>query len=73
MDSTIGYIRGKPTDFKICKECKAINWYENEYCHQCFKTDFEEDYSLVEKHIKRYIDDRIKNDDHLCSDCMVSV
>ena len=22
----------KPSDFKVCKACKRLNWYENEAC-----------------------------------------
>jgi len=35
MTHTIGHIAGKNTDFKKCKECGCINWYENESCHNC--------------------------------------
>jgi ribosomal protein L40E len=35
MYHTAGYIEGKQTDFKVCKKCDEINWYENESCHNC--------------------------------------
>lgn len=35
MHHTIGRIAGKTTDYKKCKECNAINWHENEVCHNC--------------------------------------
>lgn len=25
-------IYSKPSDFKICRACKRLNWYENETC-----------------------------------------
>ena len=25
-------IYSKPSDFKVCKACKRLNWYENETC-----------------------------------------
>jgi len=25
----------KPSDYKVCRECRAINWYENEECQCC--------------------------------------
>lgn len=35
MHTTIAQAIGKPSDFKICKICNVINWYENEVCHSC--------------------------------------
>lgn len=36
MYNTIGRIAGKIIDYKICKECGSINWYENESCVNCY-------------------------------------
>lgn len=49
MEQTLGNITGKPTDYKICKECKKLNWYENEECIDCGKKDFIEDEQEVLK------------------------
>jgi RNA polymerase subunit RPABC4/transcription elongation factor Spt4 len=35
MERTLSQIIGKANDFKICKGCNIINWYENEECHNC--------------------------------------
>lgn len=35
MYHTLDYIQSKPSDFKICKKCGCINWYENKECHLC--------------------------------------
>lgn len=49
MEASLENIKEKPTDFKICKECGAINYYENEKCINCRKIDFEErDKKVVE-------------------------
>lgn len=41
MESQLCGILGKPSDYKICKKCGSINWYENEEC-VCNSTDFKE-------------------------------
>ena len=40
MRHTVDYILGKPADFKVCKECRTINWYENDECVNCFSQEF---------------------------------
>lgn len=40
MHQTIGRIAGKVTDYKKCKACQSINWYENEECHNCMNKRF---------------------------------
>ena len=40
IHQTIGRIAGKPDDYKICRSCKTINWYENEECHNCLERHF---------------------------------
>lgn len=42
MEVSLDTIERKPDDFKICKKCKNINWYENETCHICNGKDFDE-------------------------------
>jgi len=42
MEHTLGKIIVKAGDYKICKECNLINWYENETCHNCNTKDFTE-------------------------------
>lgn len=37
---TLGRIRDKPGDYKICEECRAANWYENNECIECEGLDF---------------------------------
>lgn len=49
MEATLEKILGKPSDFKLCKSCKAINWYENEECRECHKKRFNWNVKLIEK------------------------
>ena len=56
-------IRSKPTDFKICKQCRGINWHENEKCLQCvpmmmksISTEFNEDGTGVVEYLKSEYD-----------------
>lgn len=41
----------KVSDYKICKCCKAVNWYENEDCCKCGDTDFDERGSVVTAYV----------------------
>jgi len=38
----IGRIVGNPEDYKKCKLCGAVNWYENDVCIVCGCNEFEE-------------------------------
>lgn len=40
MKCSIEYIINKPNDFKVCKKCFKINWYENLQCISCFHDSF---------------------------------
>ena len=42
MMNTLGNISDKKEDFKICKECTKLNWYENKCCLECDSTEFNE-------------------------------
>ena len=42
MEFRLDYIETKPNDFKICKSCSNLNWYENEDCCNCNFADFDE-------------------------------
>ena len=48
-------IFSKQTDFKVCKVCSHINWYENEVCSnlECSCESFDEQESSVEKAIEK--------------------
>ena len=35
MEFTLDYIVTKESDFKVCKKCNTLNWYENEECREC--------------------------------------
>lgn len=52
MEKEIGAIVGKPNDYKICKDCGAISFYEAEECHNCGHKDFKE----REIDVLKYID-----------------
>lgn len=40
MHHTYSRIAGKPTDYKQCAWCFAVNWYENKECHNCPSQQF---------------------------------
>jgi len=42
MEISLKKIVGKSNDFKICKRCNEINWYENEGCTICGNKTFNE-------------------------------
>ena len=55
MEADLNNIICKPSDFKICKKCNSVNWYENENCHNCDNTEFKEDeQSVIEWCQKEY-------------------
>ena len=56
MESQLAVIFGKESDYKLCKGCNRLNWYENEECIECYKTEFKE----VGKDIRKWIDDEYK-------------
>jgi len=35
MQHNVDSILTKPDDYKLCKSCGVINWYENKQCHAC--------------------------------------
>lgn len=51
MQHSLGKIFGKPSDYKICKKCGAINWYENEKCI-CDCKEFDESKKAFDKWIE---------------------
>lgn len=53
MEVRLDYIFTKPTDFKICSECGAINWYENEACLRCGNDKFSEEEKSVQEAIEK--------------------
>ncbi len=57
MEQSLGRICGKPTDYKICNDCSAINWYENEECQNCEKTNFMDMTQKSVDEIQKDIDD----------------
>ena len=60
MEKALADILGKPSDFKVCKNCNRVNWYENEECIECGKNVFddskEEVIKNIESEIKFYIE-----------------
>jgi len=61
MESSLSQIQQKPTDYKICKNCKSINWYENQECIGCmgreFSTNIESTVTVIEQEYSFYIKD----------------
>ena len=51
MDRTLSVIFGKLGDYKICKTCNTINYYENEKCHNCEKAIFDSSRDAVKKYL----------------------
>jgi ribosomal protein L37E len=53
MHHTVDYIINKPNDFKRCIRCGQINWYENEYCSNCYYNRF---VKLTDKDIQHLLE-----------------
>ena len=51
MEKELSAIFGKPSDYKICKGCGAINFYEHEECHNCNKNNFHKEGLGISKYI----------------------
>ncbi len=47
MESQLMQIQAKPSDYKVCINCKKINWHENENCIECESNGFNEEKSYV--------------------------
>lgn len=56
MTVTANTIIAKSTDYKVCKHCSSINWYEKTYCHTCGHTQFTTDKRAVVEEADSYID-----------------
>ena len=56
------------TDYKTCKNCGKINWYENESCVSCGSSEFRE---TTEKDIEWILED-LENG-NLCEECEIEV
>ncbi len=58
MEFMIGDIEWRSHDFKVCRKCRAINWYENEACCNvdCTSTLFNDDSDAVEDRIREEYD-----------------
>jgi len=56
MHTSIGNIYSKPTDYKLCKHCKAILWYEKDHCIHCSSTEFIEDIKSIEDRINNEVE-----------------
>lgn len=58
MHHSLDRIYSKPTDYILCadKECRSLNWYENDTCLVC---DGILDSSTQEEDVKIYVDDII--------------
>ena len=40
MDKKLNHIMMNPNDFRLCKYCGKINWFENDGCRDCGKAEF---------------------------------
>ena len=52
MEAQLMQIQAKPQDYKVCRACGRINWYENKECIECGSDDFSDNVSLVEEYIQ---------------------
>ena len=84
MDTTFGQIIGKYSDYKICQDCSAHNWYENILCQGCsskppnFKDMTEEDADNLLQEIKEFnkenpTDQAEDSGEHWCLDCATDI
>ena len=51
MEAQLMQIQAKPQDYKVCRACGRINWYENKECVECGSDEFSDNVSLVEEKI----------------------
>ena len=56
MEREYNQIEAKPCDFKICKDCGHINFYEKEQCFYCDNKDFYKEGLNILEVIKQEID-----------------
>jgi RNA polymerase subunit RPABC4/transcription elongation factor Spt4 len=47
MERRLVDILQKLNDFKVCKKCGRINWYENENCIECSSDEFDKSREAV--------------------------
>ena len=52
MRHSIDRIKSNIYDYKMCKECGMINWYENEECIYCGSNNFNDIGDGIEDFIK---------------------
>ena len=41
MKHKLSRVIGKPDDYRLCPECRTINWYENSECVSCEETQLQ--------------------------------
>ena len=83
MESTYGMIISKWGDYKECKDCGGMNWYENEICTHCsshpskFKNMTQKMSDNLEKEINdwniEYNNPDEDSDAHWCFDCIIEI
>lgn len=56
MEVNYSKILSKPSDFKICKTCGKINWYENDRCINCKGKEFNDNKNIVIKYVESDIE-----------------
>lgn len=56
MEVYIKDIFGSTHDYKVCKECKTINWYENTNCFNCGSKHYNKREQAVLKAIQKEFD-----------------
>lgn len=57
MEAQLMQIQAKPTDYKICRFCGKLNWYENENCIECDTKDNFHKHGLG---VSKFIDNEYK-------------
>lgn len=56
METQLSNLLVKPNDYKLCRSCGVVNWYENEFCHFCEHEKFQEIGDNVQEYYKEEID-----------------
>jgi uncharacterized protein with PIN domain len=56
MERTLRDILQKLSDFKVCKNCSRINWYENESCIECGNNEFDKREEAVKEALEKEYD-----------------
>ena len=60
MENSLEKILGKPSDYRMCKLCGNINWYENTSCVFCGDETIESETTMSNEDMSDWITEEIQ-------------